>query len=43
MTLYINIYPPIEEGDFPILRRYWTLKEALQFKEGALRMIVLTF
>lgn len=43
MTMWINVFPAIEEGDFPILRRYWSKEEALRFSAGCLRILEVTF
>lgn len=44
MTIWLNVYPPVIEGDLPIIRRFWTKKEALQQKlEGCLYTVELTF
>jgi hypothetical protein len=43
MTIWVNIYPPLHEGDMPIFRRYWDEETALRFKEGCIKMIKLTF
>ena len=43
MTFYVNVYPPLVEGDLPILRRFWTKKEAVQNQlDGCLYTIKLT-
>jgi hypothetical protein len=44
MTIWLNVYPPVEEGAFPIFRRFWTKKEALENQyPGCLKTIEITF